>query len=134
MSALLGDFFLLHIIERLARAAKKRGCVLDDHAARGNFSSERRQPPNGGDDFSALVQNFGRQTEKQTVRLWRLLRHAIPIAATYDHKGLPIFDPLGRSTAVAMAETFHHITIWELRVARFVLQRHFGRARAAMER
>lgn len=35
--------------------------MLDDHAARGNFSSERRQPPNGGDSFSALVRNFGRQ-------------------------------------------------------------------------
>ncbi|KAL7920344.1 hypothetical protein ACQKWADRAFT_298764 [Trichoderma austrokoningii] len=31
-------------------------------------------------------------------RTLRLLRHAIPVAATYDHKGLPVFGPLGRST------------------------------------
>lgn len=51
MSASLGYFFLLHIPERLVRAAEKRGCMLDYHAARGNFSSKRRQTPNGGDGW-----------------------------------------------------------------------------------
>lgn len=53
------------------------------------------------------VRKSDRQRQrKELFRTLRLLRHAIPIAATHDHKSLPIFDPLGRSIAVAIAAAF----------------------------
>lgn len=75
--------------------------MLDHDAARGNFSRKRRQPQWRKPIFLSVRKSDGQRQRKGLFRTLRLVRHAIPIAATHDHKGLPIFGPLDRSIAVA---------------------------------
>jgi hypothetical protein len=95
-----------NIPERLVRAADKKRLHARPSRGAWQFLKQTTPTPNGGNRFLSVRESDGQRQRKGLFRTLRLVRHANPIAATHDHKGLPIFGPLGRSIAVAITEIF----------------------------